>query len=173
MVVELKNRSVSFDVSPATLINLLKGTYIFSLQRSQPTTLQSHLCSLRASAVTSKKIDGVATEPLHSCTHTVGPLSCNDLSCSFPPCSACLFLLLLRRLRLVQQASLLGGLKAAPAVQCGSERGQPQSPAVLPAAPGTPLCPQRVRGKRCSRVVSPADGRFWSPLLAICLQKKV
>lgn len=50
--------------------------------------------------------------------------------------------------RLVKQASLLGGLKVAPAVQRGSERRQPQSAAVVPPSPGTPFCCHRVRGKR-------------------------
>lgn len=56
--------------------------------------------------------------------------------------------------RLVKQASLLGGLKVAPAVQRGSERRQPQSAAVVPPSPGTPFRCHRVRGKQAHNLTS-------------------
>lgn len=55
--------------------------------------------------------------------------------------------------RLVQPTSLLGGLQAAPAVQRGPERGQPQSAAILPSPPGAPVRPHCLRGKEVLRMI--------------------
>lgn len=55
--------------------------------------------------------------------------------------------------RLVQPTSLLGGLQAAPAVQRGPERGQPQSAAILPSPPGAPVRPHCLRGKEVLRII--------------------
>lgn len=48
--------------------------------------------------------------------------------------------------RSVQSAPVLGGLQAAPAVQCGPEWRQPQSAAVIPSPLGTSICPHCLWG---------------------------
>lgn len=126
-------------------------------------TITSVFCERGSPAVMSKKIDSVAAGPLHlvylsprafsAAVTCLRPRLCLTLSFFSSWLLLCFLVPFAIPNRPVQPTSLLGGLQAAPAVQRGPERGQPQSAAILPSPPGAPVRPHCLRGKEALRIM--------------------